>query len=192
MKLSAALQYEGMREDPQSWNKIYLNKDGKFFHAYQWSAWLLKMFVCTEALQQQRGDPKMLTAQRTPTKDSEYVMAGFPVDSLGKYVPEYEVMTPVEDGGGDVVFEIVLPDDMDGKTYEELTAMYQEWYDGCPLREPKPKSGRPAPTPVQMATGGRGMFHILSQLLSYPLESKTPVENVAFIGELKRQVAALL
>lgn len=45
MKLSAALQYEGMRDDPQSWNKIYLNKDGKFFHAYQWSAWLLKRFV---------------------------------------------------------------------------------------------------------------------------------------------------
>lgn len=84
MKLSAALQYEGMRDDPQSWNKIYLNKDGKFFHAYQWSAWLLKRYVCTEELQQSRGDEKMLAASRTPTKDGEYVMAGFPVESLGK------------------------------------------------------------------------------------------------------------
>lgn len=192
MKLSAALQYEGMRDDPQSWNKIYLNKDGKFFHAYQWSAWLLKRYVCTEELQQSRGDEKMLAASRTPTKDGEYVMAGFPVESLGKYVPEYEAMNPVEDGGGDVVFEIALPADFNGKSYEELSAVFKEWYDTCPMREPKQKPGKPAPTSSQMATGRNGMFHILSQILSYPVESKTPVENVEFIGELKRQIVSLL
>ena len=48
MKLSLALEYERLREDPASWNKIYLNHDGKFFHAYEWSAWLIKTVACTE------------------------------------------------------------------------------------------------------------------------------------------------
>lgn len=192
MKLSAALQYEGQREDPQSWNKIYLNKDGKFFHAYQWSAWLLKCVACTEELQRERGDQKMLSAQRTPTRDSEYVMAGFPVDSMGKYVPEYVSLTPVADGGGDVTVEVLLPEPLAGMGYEELAAAYQQWYEACPQREQKPKQGRPVATAAQMATGRGGMFHILSQVLSYPLEAKTPQENTEFIGELKRQMAALL
>ena len=56
MKLSAALEYENIRRNPADWNKIYLNHDGKFFHAYEWSAWLIKTVACTEEFQQQRGD----------------------------------------------------------------------------------------------------------------------------------------
>ena len=39
-----------------------MHKDGKFFHAYEWSAWLIKAFVCTEGFQKERGDSKMLSA----------------------------------------------------------------------------------------------------------------------------------
>ena len=38
MKLSVALEYENIRRNPDDWNKIYLNHDGKFFHAYEWSS----------------------------------------------------------------------------------------------------------------------------------------------------------
>lgn len=102
MKLSASLEYEKLREDRASWNIIYLNHDGKFFHAYDWSAWLIKMFVCTEALQKERGDSSMIQANRYQTKNSEYVIIGFPLESIGKYIPEYISMQPVEDGNGDL------------------------------------------------------------------------------------------
>lgn len=36
MKLSAALEYEKLREDAASWNKVILHRDGKFYHAYDW------------------------------------------------------------------------------------------------------------------------------------------------------------
>lgn len=186
MKLTAALQYEAMREDPACWDKMYLNKDGKFFHAYGWSAWLLKIFVCSEEAQKSRGDAK---AARTTTKDGEYVMAGFPVESLGKYVPEYKSMEAVDDSG-DVIFEVALPDDMEGKTYEELTAMYGEWYESCPVRESK--KSKQVPSAPQMAVMKNGMFNIISQVLSYPIEQRTPAENAAFIGSLKSQAVALL
>ena len=62
MRLNDALENEKKRQERESWNKIYLHKDGKFFHAYEWSAWLIKAFVCTEGFQKERGDSKMLSA----------------------------------------------------------------------------------------------------------------------------------
>ena len=62
MRLNDALENEKNRQERESWNKIYLHKDGKLFHAYEWSAWLIKSFVCTEGFQKERGDSKMLSA----------------------------------------------------------------------------------------------------------------------------------
>ena len=38
MRINDALENEKNRQESESWNKIYLHKDGKFFHAYEWSA----------------------------------------------------------------------------------------------------------------------------------------------------------
>ena len=71
MKLTPALEFEKLREDAESWNKIFLHKDGKFFRAYEWSAWLIKTLVCSEAFQKERGDVKILAANRYVTKKGE-------------------------------------------------------------------------------------------------------------------------
>lgn len=42
MKPSEVIEQERKREDSSTWNKIYLHKDGSFYHAYEWSAWLIK------------------------------------------------------------------------------------------------------------------------------------------------------
>ena len=97
MKLSAALEYEKLREDANSWNKVILHRDGKFYHAYDWSAWLIKQYVCTEEFQQQRGDEKLLQVNRYPSKNGEYAMLGFPLDSISKYIPAYEDARKMED-----------------------------------------------------------------------------------------------
>lgn len=39
MRLTPALEYEKLRQDADSLNKIILNKDGKWYHVYEWSAW---------------------------------------------------------------------------------------------------------------------------------------------------------
>ena len=41
MKLKAALEYEKLRAEGKDLDKIFLHQDGKFYHAYEWSAWLL-------------------------------------------------------------------------------------------------------------------------------------------------------
>ena len=90
MKITPALAYEKLRHDAQSQNKIILHKDGKFYHIYEWSAWLLKTLVCTEETQRERGDAKMLQINRFVTKSGEYVLAGFPLESVKRIIKPHD------------------------------------------------------------------------------------------------------
>ena len=45
MKITPALAYEKLRQDAESQNKIILHKDGKFYHVYEWSAWLIAVIT---------------------------------------------------------------------------------------------------------------------------------------------------
>ena len=191
MKFSAALEYEKLREDAASWNKVILHRDGKFYHAYDWSAWLIKQYVCTEEFQQQRGDEKLLQVSRYPSKHGEYAMLGFPLDSISKYIPTYENARKMEESDD---MEITVSIDFGEADYETLRRMYEEWFATCQLKEKKGKSNvaithsdGKAP-----ALARSGIFAILVKVLSYPVEAKTPAENIEFISQLRQEVAALL
>lgn len=191
MRLSAALEYEKLREDAVSWNKVILHRDGKFYHAYDWSAWLIKQYVCTEEFQQQRGDDKLLQISRYPSKHGEYAMLGFPLDSISKYIPAYEDARKMEDSDD---MEITVCIDFGEADYETLQQIYEEWFANCPIKEKKGKSNA-----AMMHSDGKapelahsGIFAILVKVLSYPVEAKTPAENIEFISQLRQEVAALL
>jgi hypothetical protein len=191
MKLSAALEYEKLREDAASWNKVILHRDGKFYHAYDWSAWLIKQYVCNEEFQQQRGDEKLLQVSRYPSKHGEYAMLGFPLDSISKYIPAYENARKMEDSDD---MEITVSIDFGDADHDTLSRMYEEWFATCQLKEKKGK-GNAAMTHSDgkaPALARSGIFSILVKVLSYPVEAKTPAENIEFISQLRQDVAALL
>ena len=191
MRLTPALEFEKLRQDPESWNKIFLHKDGKFFRAYEWSAWLIKTIVCTEEIQKERGDLKMLTANRYVTKKGEYVSVGFPLESLSKFMIGFDNFDP---NTVDDYAEFTLTAfDEDVSNYEELLAAFETWKHELPEKDTKQtqRAGR-ATANVYTDSGRVGMFQILSQVLSYPIESKTPADNAEFIATLKRQLSSLL
>ena len=191
MKISPALSYEKLRQDAESQNKIILHKDGKFYHVYEWSAWLLKTLACTEELQKERGDAKMLQVNRFVTKSGEYVLAGFPLESVGKYIPEYDDLQEMEDG--DLCVSITLSDEMKQLNTGQLQALFEEWKKAQPIKEGRKsnvhihKGDQQAPTLARS-----GVFSIISEMLSYPVEQKTPAENIEFISQMKQRIAALL
>lgn len=191
MKISPALSYEKLRQDAESQNKIILHKDGKFYHVYEWSAWLLKTLVCTEELQKERGDAKMLQVNRFVTKSGEYVLAGFPLESVGKYIPEYDDLQEMEDG--DLCVSITLSDEMQQLTTEQLQALFEEWKKAQPIKEGRKSNAHIHKGDQQAPTLARsGVFSIISEMLSYPVEQKTPAENIEFISQMKQRIAALL
>ena len=190
MKISAALEHEKIREEKDNWSKIYLHKDGKFFRAYEWSAWLIKMFVCTEEFQKERGDEKILAANRYVTKKGEYACVGFPLESLSKYMPNFDDVdfNKIEDFAE---FDIEIGDSED-MTFEALSEKFTSWKQSLPEKVTKTSKQTGGGANIDTGNGRAGMFQILSQVMSYPLESRTPSENAEFISSLKRQLAALL
>ncbi len=191
MKLTPALAYEKQRQDADSMNQIVLNKDGKWYHIYDYSAWLLKTVVCTEEMQQARGDAKMLTVSHCQTKTGDYVIAGFPLESVAKYIPSYTSCHEMTDG--DLSISIALPDDMATMTPDELLVMFDEWKQSLPVKEGR-KSVRQVTSgdtkPAALARSG--VFSIVAEVLSYPVEQKTPTENIEFIIHLKQSIVGLL
>jgi hypothetical protein len=191
MRITPALAYEKLRQDAESQNKIILHKDGKFYHVYEWSAWLLKTLVCTEELQRERGDAKMLQVNRFVTKSGEYVLAGFPLESVSKYIPEYDDIQEME--GGDLSITITLSDDMQQLSTEQLQTMFEEWKQDQPIKEGRKSTREIHAGSSQAPTLARsGVFAIISEVLSYPVEQKTPAENIEFISKMKQSIVALL
>lgn len=190
MKITPALEYERLRQDADSQNKIILHKDGKFYHVYEWSAWLLKTIACTEEFQAQRGDAKILQCNRYNSKHGEYVMLGFPLESVSKYIPQYDTYEEMEDG--DLKIAIAIPDPT--KTTEDMTAAFEEWKQTQPYKDKSQRSNRQIMSgdqkPAVLARSG--LFQIVSELLSYPIEQKTPAENVEFLCNMKQKIVALL
>ena len=41
MQIIAAIEYDRLRKEPENWNKVILHREGKFYRAYEWSAWLI-------------------------------------------------------------------------------------------------------------------------------------------------------
>lgn len=191
MRITPALAYEKLRQDAESQNKIILHKDGKFYHVYEWSAWLLKTLVCTEELQRERGDAKMLQVNRFVSKSGEYVLAGFPLESVSKYIPEYDDLHEME--GGDLSITITLSDDMQQLSTEQLQTMFEEWKQNQPVKEGRKSTREIHAGSSQAPTLARsGVFAIISEVLSYPVEQKTPAENIEFISKMKQSIVALL
>lgn len=185
MQITPALAYEAQRQDAESWNKIILHKDGTFYHAYEWSAWLIKTISCTESFQKQRGDAKMLSAPRYKTKTNEYVLIGFPIESIGKFIPEYTSLREME--GGDAL-EIGIDMKLKGdETFEQIEAEFNKWKKAQP--EAKKAANKKDGDVAQKRTG---LFQIIAEIVGYPLEKRTQDENTEFISHLKEKAAELL
>ena len=192
MKLVPALEYEKLRQTPEDYTRILLNKDGKFYHVYNMSAFLLKNYVCTEELQQQRGDKQMLQTKRYTTKGSDYAMLGFPVESLSKFVPECQNAHKFEDSDDlEVIIDPAqLGDDFDA---DLLQTAFDDWMATLPVQEPKKSKREIASGPgLKPELGRSGIFSIVAEVMAYPLEKSTAVENIEFISELKRKLSGLL
>lgn len=82
MTIAEIIEIESARKEPEQWNVVHLLKEGEFYRAHDWSAWLMSVFPFGEAL----NKPLHITAKRL--KDG-YIDAwvGFPATSIGKYIP---------------------------------------------------------------------------------------------------------
>ena len=149
MSLIDKLAKEADRKTQDDWQKVYLYKEGTFFHAFNESAWLLTTFVYSEEFRKSLGDQRGLQVTHTLSKQAgDYLVAGFPVRSLDKYVTGCEVTEH-----DDVFVCNVNPIFMPTQESEVYQTQYEMFKSAIPAKEQKPKKGSsvkiPGMTPLK-------------------------------------------
>lgn len=165
-----------------SFNVVHLIKDGNFYHANDWSAWLMTKFPIGEAI----NKPMNVTAKKL--KDGyTHAFVGFPVTSLGKYVPNDGSVTfvPVSDEQIDVTLNV----DFGDATIEDVRAQVDEWKESLPIIDKKQK--RESRDVSEVAPRATRMSDIVNRILSFPLADKSPMEAWEFVRQLQQQAVSI-
>lgn len=150
-------------------NTVILHREGVFYIAYEHSAWLFSVAVHTFKVKKQYV--KCVTG--------EVVSIGFPMNSLEKLATGRSFT--VENG----IVHLVLPQ------YEvPCEGTFEEWKSAQPLcasqvARNKTVSATAADVPV-LQSHNPAEAEALARLRAFPVESRTPVECMCFVSELKQ------
>ena len=186
-KLEEIIKTEKSRNDSRTFSQIHLFKEGAFLRAYEQSAWLMSRYAAAEL------QPKKRKTRQTA--DGSFVFVGFPLTSLDKYRPEYSQ---------DILFDeshFIL--DLPAGTFpQELTkelydADFERWKNEIAVTDNKSGKTDRTISEAQGDTEGQSalplrLTDIMHEILAYPLESKSPIETMVFVSELKKRLSAII
>lgn len=163
---------------------IHLHKDGAFWRAYNWSAWLCHRFV------------KEFKVIHKSTKNIEesFLYVGFPVTSFENHFGGLEKWDADEKTMDVFLPSSIVPDSM---TVEIMTTDYTAWKESQPITESKVKQKSDVKSeyaPLSAVNGKTPMTvtAIMQNILSFPLEQNSPLQCMMFLAETKQQLARLI
>jgi hypothetical protein len=214
-KIIDILEAERKRPTAQDLDVVHMYKTGQFYTAYDWSAWIISVISYTDAVRMQTNDcrPLAVTRIKLATSDATFCKVGFPFKSIEKFCPNRQDFEGVENDH--ITFRIPLPQPQDGSeiTFDRLREAVDKWTEGYEIKPPKkteeemkqikaqrkaekanagtttaPVTHAPTQQPVPQGMQGG----LIQQILSYPLSERTPMENYAFIQQLKQQITSIL
>lgn len=164
-------------------HEVHLHKKGTFMRAYDWSAWL-----CCRYLHDFKVNKRAFKGIDQPVA---YI--GFPETSIAKWMPEGAEQRAEDEKH----LVVVLPELMFTDTPEQMLSAYGEWKEAIPLTEAQPGLRRRGEGKgVESDDGAEGnlttLTSIMQRILAYPIESKSPLESMTFLADVKRSLAALV
>lgn len=174
MKVFDALKIEDNRCDEDA-NIIHLFKHGMFYRAYNWSAWLITLFLCTDE------NRLAILCKKYNGSSNETIFVGFPVSSIEKFIPNQIGVIYTSENQVDI--EIDLPK---GVAYNDMVTQFEEWKNQIKNSNEEIKPN------IKNKNINTIPRDIMIDILSYPLEAKTQIENIEFISKLKRQLLSLI
>ena len=120
LSLSQRLAKE-KRTSAFDWLTVYLWKDNDFFHAYNQSAYIVVNQLYTGEIKEQNNN-RPLKVAKYRTSEGNYILAGFPVRSLNKYIATTNLQRVIED-----CVEIAVPASIIDKSIDDLNKEYESW-----------------------------------------------------------------
>ena len=178
-KIKDILEAESRHETLEQCRTIKMFQEGTFYRAYEWSAWL-----CVRYIHEFKA-----TKRQFKNEGASMVFVGFPVTSLQKFTPENAEVHHNNDGGMIMILpETVFPTETNIQSLQEE---FQNWKQSVPLTENAKKEMEQEKYSV---TGSHPLriTDILHQILSYPIEQKSPLDCMSFLAEIKKGIAEIV
>lgn len=184
---------EAERKDAATWNVIHLLRDGNYWHANEWSGWLMGVVVHEEI---KRRYPDVEHVPLSPTKkyarniNGEYIFVGCQEKSFDKYIPKEVQLsfTPFDNLRIDIAVE--LPAELGELSYERLQQMFLEWKQSVPLSKDRNdnKQRQQKVEALPFSGDNDGLMAIITKVLSFQLSRHTPMQAHDFIGEIQKEI----
>ena len=180
---------DAQRETAEQRHVIHLFREGKFFRAFNYSAWLLSVYVYNETYRNSINAQNPISVTRnTSQNEGEYIVCGFPVHSIEKYRGglEYNV---IDENRATITmpeFSIELEGDDYQKGYEEFAA-------GITKKPKKTDEQRQfGKSDLDGNVRSLGMIDIIRKANNYVISEHTPIEVMLFFEEIQKDIHRLL
>ena len=185
MNISEILNLESFRQEQSQWNIIHFVKEGNFYHAHDWSAWLMSKYPFGESV----NNPLKVIAKKMKDETID-AFVGFPAKSIEKYIPNDGSVTflPVDDNRVDVI--IPMPSDFYEKSLEELIAMKDEWKESLPIIESKKKKREEREIQQQVPQFMR-ISDIYRYIVALPIDELSPRDALDTLRDVRKRLIAL-
>lgn len=170
------VKQEGERSEPRHYAQIHLFQEGSFVRAYEWSAWLLCQYV------------HEFKATRRVFRDIENPVAfvGFPKTSMEKFIPPESKVEELDEKHT----AIALPMDISDEMLKQMHSDYESWKEKIPLTESAKE--RKSTEKTESSASSATLTDFLHRVMAFPLESKSPIDCMLFLAEIKKQMARMI
>lgn len=171
MKIKEILNFEKRKDDDLT--KAFLLKEGDWWRAYEWSAYLLTEYT--------KVNSKELNVTKKSTKeDGEYVFVGLKMAHFANFLPD------LRDNENFIIEENKITIDLseffkdeDFRDYENILVQWKEKFKMKAKKVLSRGDNLNDDNSVEEC-------EIINMLKEYPLADKTLIENTNFIGLLQR------
>ena len=129
------------------------------------------------------------------TADGTFVFVGFPLTSLDKYRPVNSQDVPSDESH--IILDLPVDTFPEEVTKELYDADFESWKKETALTDNKNGKTDKALSDSQRGSDSHALMplrltDIMQKIMAYPLESKSPIETMVFVSELKRKLSAMI
>lgn len=164
--------------------KIHLYLEGDWWRAYEWSAYLCNMF------------PNNLDANNKlkPThKDdgiakNDIILVGLKQSSFSKYFPN---VAPNIVEAKHMIIDVSEQMKELNLVLDSYTDKLAEWKKTIPIKQQNEKDKQTAKQIIKEPNKS-SIVAVMQEVLAYPIENKTLIENTLFISHLKSELTKLI
>ena len=177
-QLKEILEKESERGNMEQCVMVHLFREGTFYRAYEWSAWLFVRYFT-----------ELKVTHRLLKGGEDIVFVGFPITSLDRYTPKDAVIVP----SGDKKVEMTLPADVfaPDTDIELLKKGFEDWKQCQPLTEASKKKEEEEKVRSERNIHPR-LTDVMLRILAYPIEQHSPMECMVFLSDIKQQISEII